>query len=182
IVLLAVAPIGAAYFAEPRATVVIRFLALRALVGGFENIGVALFRKNQEFAKDFRYLVIQKTVSFVLTLVLALVLRNYWALAAGIVAGRALGVLLSDGMHPYRPRPSLAKAREMWSFSLWILLFNMGEFLNSKTDEFVVGGIAGTATMGHYNVAADVATAPTVELILPTERALFPVFATIVDR
>jgi len=34
--------------------------------------------------------------------------------------------------------------------------------------------------MGHYNVAADLATAPTVELILPTERALFSVLATIV--
>src|ERR1051326_3694523 len=43
LVLFIVAPLGAAYFHEPRAIPLIRFLALRAFVDGFENIGVALF-------------------------------------------------------------------------------------------------------------------------------------------
>lgn len=180
IALFAVAPLGAAYFDEPRATLVIQFLALRTIIGSFENIGVVLFRKNQEFANDFRYLVCQKLLTFAITLSLAFALRTYWALVAGIVIGRALGVVLSYLMHPYRPRPTLVKLREIWSFSLWILISNMGGYLSEKTGEFVVGGIAGTSSMGHYNVASDVATAPTVELILPTERALFPVLATIV--
>ena len=180
LILVLVAPLGAAYFHEPRAIPVIRLLALRAFIDGFENIGVALFRKRQDFASDFRYLVYQKLTSFVVTLALALLLRNYWALAIGIVGGRVLSVAISYMVHRYRPRFCLAKVAELWSFSFWIVISNIGDFASAKVDEAVVGGMAGTSAMGSYNVAADIATAPTVELILPTERALFPVLATIV--
>lgn len=181
LVLAAVAPLGAAYFHEPRAIPLIRFLALRAFIDGFENIGVALILRRQDFARDFRYQMYQRVTTFFATIILAVVLQSYWALAIGIVGGRALSVGLSYTVHSYRPRISLSKVRDIWSFSAWMLISNIGNFAATRVDEATVGGLAGTNAMGHYNVAADVATAPTFELILPTERALFPVLASIVQ-
>src|SRR6185312_2887630 len=53
--IFAVAPLTVDYFHEPRAVLVIRCLALRALIGGFENIGVVDFRRGLRFQRDFHY-------------------------------------------------------------------------------------------------------------------------------
>ena len=152
-------------------------LALRALVGGFENVGVVAFRKDLDFAKEFRFNVYKKLLSFALTVTFAVVLRNYWALVVGIVSYPFFAVLLSYRMHPYRPRFAVSKIREIWSFALAMWLYNFGYYLNRKTDQFVVGGFVGTAPMGRYFMAAEIATSPTVEIVLPLGRALFPGYA-----
>jgi O-antigen/teichoic acid export membrane protein len=180
-VLIAIAPLAAACFHEPRLTLLIRVIALRQLVGGFDNIGVVMFRRQQNFAADFRYLILQKVGTFLVTLTLAVAMQSYWALAAGIVSGRLFSVALSYWAHPYRPRLSLAKLKEMRSFSLWIQVSWIGDFLIGRVDQVAVGQLGGAGEMGLYSVAADVATAPTVELIYPTDRALFPVLAGMVD-
>jgi len=172
-------PLAAGFFHDPRAVAIVQILAIRAFVGGFENIGVVVFRKNLNFSKEFSYQVAQRIVSFVATIFIALWLRNYWALVIGILGGRIIAVAISYLMHPYRPRFCLSKVGEIWSFSSWMLLVHVAQFLQDKADEFVVGNMTNTETMGNYNVAADVATAPTVELVMPTTRALFPIFSRI---
>jgi O-antigen/teichoic acid export membrane protein len=116
-----------------------------------------------------------------MVVILALIFRNYWALAIGMVIGSLVGVLLSYGMHPYRPRFSLSRATEIWAFSQWLLLSRVGAFLNRKSDQFIVGGVAGSASMGNYHIAIEVSTTPTYELIMPLRRALFPNYARLLD-
>jgi lipopolysaccharide exporter len=179
VAIIAVAPLSELYFHEPRAIPVIYCLALRAVVGGFENIGVVEFRKELKFGRDFYYNLYQKVAALVVTVTLAFIIRNYWALVAGILTSRLIGVWLSYQLHPFRPRFSFAKVRELWSFSGWVLVKHVGNYLHGKIDEFAVGGMAGTAWMGRYNVAADLATAPTQEIAGPVVAALFPVMATV---
>jgi O-antigen/teichoic acid export membrane protein len=154
-------------------------LALRTLIGGFENVGVVAFRKDLQFGREFRYQVLQRVLTILATVGFALWLGDYRALAAGILLGRALGVGLSYLVHPYRPRLCVDRIGELLSFSGWMLVVNIAQFFHDKGDEVVVGGLGNPAAMGAYNVAADVATAPTTEVVLPVARALFPVFARI---
>jgi O-antigen/teichoic acid export membrane protein len=77
---------------------------------------------------------------------------------------------------------SLAKAREIWSFSQWLIISRVGSFLNRKCDEFVVGGSAGTSSMGSYHVANEIATMPSGELVMPVRRAMFPNLAKLIER
>ncbi len=179
--ILLAAPFSTAYFGEPRAVPVMQVLALRAVIGGFENIGIVEFRKHLDFARDFRFNVAQKLLTTLVTLAAALVLRNYWALVIGIVTGRLIGTILSYTMHPYRPRWSLAKVGELWAFSWWTLCVHVGAFANSKLDELAVGGIAGTPEMGRYSVGLDLATTPVNELVIPLSRTMFPVMAKTLD-
>jgi len=181
VILWLLSPFAADFFHEPRAVEIVQILAVRALVGGFENIGVVAFRKDLQFSKEFNYQVAQRVINFVITICIALWLRSYWALVVGILGGRVISVAISYLIHPYRPRFCLSKVREIWSFSIWMLLVHVAQFLHDKADEFVVGNMTNTETMGNYNVAADAATAPTVELVLPTTRALFPIFSRIAN-
>lgn len=178
-ILWLLAPLAADFFHEPRATGIIEVLALRAFIGGFENIGVVAFRKDLQFSKEYGYQVAQRVITFIFTITVALWLQSYWALVLGILGGRVVAVIVSYLVHPYRPRLCLTKVAEIWSFSAWMLLVHVAQFGQEKVDEFVVGNTTDAATMGNYNVAADAATAPTVELVLPASRALFPIFSRI---
>ncbi len=179
LVIVAAAPLATYAFHEPRAVPVIQWLALRALLGGFENIGIVNFRRDLDFARDFRYSLFQKLIAFVATIVAAIIWRNYWALVVGIIASRAGGTVLSYVMHPYRPRISFRRSREIWSFSSWLLTKCIGQYVNLKVDEIAVGVGFGAVLMGSYSVAADLGAAPTQEIATPVSSALFPIFATI---
>jgi O-antigen/teichoic acid export membrane protein len=173
------APFATLYFHEPRATLVLHIVAFRTILSGFENIGVVNFRKNLRFDKQFWYNVVPTFASFVVALTSAFVLRNYWALVAGIMTRQIVSLVLSYIMEPFRPRFSFEKVSEIWSFSIWTLIRSIGANFNSSLDKFAIGGFAGAAAMGRYEVASDVAVSPSAEVNAPMITVLFPVMATI---
>jgi O-antigen/teichoic acid export membrane protein len=177
--LVLIAPIAADYFNEPRVTPVIRILALHALIGGFQNIGIVNFRRDLNFSKEFRFQVYLRLLTFAVTVSLAVILRTYWALVVGIVTGAVLGVTLSYVMEPYRPRLSFKAASELWSFSMWILLHNLGRFAVHRTDALIVGRVSAAAMMGNYHMAFELSTMPIRAIVLPMGRALFPAYSKI---
>jgi lipopolysaccharide exporter len=175
--ILAAAPLTKLYLHEPRTVIVMQCLALRAFLGGLENIGTVDFSRDLRFDRYFVYNVCTKLFQFVLTVVLAFVLRNYWALVAGILAGQSARTVLGYVMSPFRPRLSFARTREIWSFSIWTFARSVATYLQTQVDSIVIGGIAGSAVMGRYSVAKDVAASPTQEIINPMLGALFPVMS-----
>jgi lipopolysaccharide exporter len=177
ICILLAAPLTKIYFHEPRSIIVMQCLALRAVMGGFQNIGVVDFRRDLRFHTFFAFSVYTKILQFVVTIGLAFWLRNYWALVAGILGGQAVRTVLSFTMHPYRPRLSLSKMSEIWSFSIWTFVRSVANYLQSQVDNIAIGGIAGAAVMGRYSVAKDVGSSPTAEITEPMITALYPVMA-----
>jgi lipopolysaccharide exporter len=181
IVLFTTAPLVGGHFEDPRVTDVIRLLSLRALIGGFQNIGVVNFRRELRFGKEFQFGIVKKCATFVVTLVAAVALRNYWALVIGQVVGRAVEVGVSYVMSAYRPRLSLRRIGDLWGFSRWLILARFSRLLNRQFDRWVVGSIAGASAMGHYYVASDFASSPSDEVVLPMSRAAFPVYSRLRD-
>ena len=181
LVLWAISPLAALYFHEPRAGWLIRLLALRPFLTSLDNIGVVAFRKELRFGREFGFQLAQRLAQIAVTIGCAVWLRDERALVAGLIGGPAIGIVLSYALHPYRPLLSLARVRGLLAFSGWMLLVNVAQYVHDKADEFVVGGVASAGAMGRYSVAADAATAPTIEVVLPATRALFPVFARLGD-
>lgn len=177
LLLLAAAPFATGYFAEPRAAGAIQVLALRSLIGGLQNIGVVEFRKELNFAKEFRFTLYTKLLNFLILVGAALVFRNYWAIVLAMASGSIIVVVLSFGMHPYRPRLSLARVSEIWGFSQWLMVSRIGAYLSNRTDSFCVGAVLGTSAMGGYHVASELSSMPSSELVMPVRRALYPTLA-----
>jgi lipopolysaccharide exporter len=176
-VLFVTAPLVSGQFEDPRVTEVIRALSLAALVGGFQNIGVVNFRRNLDFRREFQFGIYKKLSTFVVTIAAAILLRSYWALVIGQVAGRLVEVLLSYRMSDYRPRLSLARAGEIWGFSQWLILSRFSMLVNRQFDRWVVGSIGGAPAMGNYFIAQDFASSPSDEVVAPMSRAAFPVYS-----
>ncbi len=172
--LVLLAPLAARYFSEPRLELVMYILAASPVIDRFENIGVVLVRKDLDFARDFRINLYKRIGGVTLTICLAFVFRNYWALVYGQIGSSVLGVLVSFIMHPYRPRFSLAKARRYVRFAFATIPMGLATYTSDRMS-VLVGGRIGLATdLGRLTVASEIGTMATEEIASPVERALFP--------
>lgn len=176
------APVAGMYFHSEKVELVIYVLSLRLLLEGFKNIGLVFFRIDLDFAKEFRYFTLRKLYGVVLGVLCVLILRNFWGLAIAVVLSKAVDVMLSYWMHPFRPRFRLNRAREIWSYSSWMLIVTHGRHFAARADEYVVGAISSAGVMGAYNVGADISVTPTVDLVEPVMRALFPVYSRLLSN
>jgi O-antigen/teichoic acid export membrane protein len=149
---------------------------------GAGSVGLVLIRKELDFAREFRYTLFSRLFTLVITITLAIVLRNYWAIVFGTAAGVIFECWLSYRMHPYRARLSLAKARMYLSFSAALVPLNICSYLAMKVDSFVVGRIGPAATLGIYNMAAELSAMLTSELTAKIGRALYPSYATLTSE
>ncbi len=179
VVLVSSAPLIAKYYGDARVELVIQIVAFRCVLNGFENIGVVDFRKNMLFAKEFRYWIYRRLSDIVLSLSLVFWLRDYHALAFAMVASSFVTIFYSYAMSSYRPWFSFTKVRALWSVSQWIMIDHGSQFIGRRVDEFVIGGISGSATVGNYYMASEISAMPTREVVLPAERALIPTYSKV---
>jgi O-antigen/teichoic acid export membrane protein len=161
-------------FDDQRLVTVIYWLAASTVADGFQNIGIIDFRKDLAFHRDLIFSVLGKLAGFVVTIPLAFMWRNYWALVAGIVAGTLVRVVLSFLMHPYRPRFALSRWRDLMHFSKWLVLNNFLALLSSRSDTFIIGKFSGAQAVGFYSVAFEIANLTAANLLAPLRRAIFP--------
>jgi len=181
VTLVVTAPLIAAYFREERVIPLVYIVAFNSVLLGALNVGLVLMRKELDFAREFRYTVLSRLFTFAVTIALAFALRSYWALVIGTAVGVVFECWLSYLMHPYRPKLSLARAREYIRFSLALVPLNICSYLTAKVDSFVVGRIAPVSTLGIYNVAADLSTMLTSDLTSQIGRALYASYAKLTD-
>ena len=175
-------PLAVRYFQEPRLQAILWTMVIGILVRSMSNIGTVLFRVDLEFDKEFRFEVLKKIVAFVVATTAAVILRNYWALVIGIMIGNIINTLISYFIHPYRPRLCLSAIPKLWSFSQWMLLINIGYYLETRTDELIIGGHTNSDQMGLYNVGSEIAQLPSTEIAMPLSRTLIPGYARLQDE
>lgn len=172
VLLVMMAPLAASFFNEPRLeNVVYAIAALTGLVG-FTNIGIVEFQKHLDFGKEFQLTVYSRLVSFLVTVILAFVLRSYWALVIGAASAQIVKLGLSYGMHHFRPRFSVSKTREIIRFSKWLLANDFIRFASNRADIVILGKFFDTATLGLYSIAFEIATLAVSEIVAPINRAL----------
>lgn len=177
LVIAALALPTAAFYGDARLAPVMLAIASTWLFSGFENVGTVDFRRAMNFSAEFRLMAIRRLISFAVTMVAALTLGSYWALIIGTATARLAGVVLSYLMQPFRPRLSLARTRELFSFSGWMLANNIAGVILGKVPHFAVGRLFGAQSLGAYTVGAEIAHLAYTELIAPINRATFPGYA-----
>lgn len=175
-ILFGLAGVAAEFFEDPLLREIIYAHCVIAIAAGFVNVGIVDFRKKMIFEREFKFSVVTKLFSFVVTISCALALRNYWALVIGVASGIAAQLVLSYTMHPYRPRLSLARWHEIMSFSKWVLVNSLLNYVVSRAGTFFVSKLSGAQAVGLYTVAFEVSNLPTSELLAPIRRAIFPGF------
>jgi lipopolysaccharide exporter len=168
---------AAGFFGDARLAGVLYALAATTALGGLGNVGCADFRRDLAFDKEFRLLLLPRLAGIAATISLAFLMHSHWALVAGIVTTRLVGVPMGYIMHPYRPRLSLRAWRELAGVSFWTWAFAVSTMVRDRMDSVVIGRSLGPAQVGVYSAAWEVASLPSSELVDPICRACMPGFA-----
>ncbi|HEV7719092.1 MAG TPA: oligosaccharide flippase family protein [Arsenicitalea sp.] len=181
--IMAVGGFGMAYaYHDDRLLLVTAALGLKPLLGGFTSPFYVMLAKNLSFGRVTFWESAAAASQVVASVAVALLTGSYWAIVAGVVVASVVGLVASYWCAPYRPRLSVASWRKLMSFSAWMTLNQIASVVGNRFDNFLGGGILGTAAFGAYNVGNNVASLVTQSALQPLERVLFPSFATIVDN
>ena len=178
LVLLLLAEPVARYYDESRLIPIMYGLAAARAISCFENIGLVALRKDMAFDREFRFSLYKRlATTFLATIPLAFLWRDYWALVGGLIAGSCFGLVLSYLLHPYRPRLSLSAMRELLGFSKWLQLANFVGFAAARAADFIVARISGASALGLFTIAKEISNLPSAELAAPIHRGVFPGYA-----
>jgi O-antigen/teichoic acid export membrane protein len=169
----------AAFFNDPRLTVVMLALSAGTLISAFENIGIVDFRRELAFRKEFDMQLWSRVIGVIATITVATIWRSYWALVAGILVYRVVRLVQSYLMSAYRPRFRVRAWRQIIGFSLWTWAQTMLYQARDRSDGIVIGRLLGTGQVGVFSVGLELGSLPTTELVEPMGRALFSGFASI---
>jgi O-antigen/teichoic acid export membrane protein len=170
---VALAPLVAGFYAEPAMVAVIAALASRFLFLGLVNVGIADFDRNLDFGRDLRMRVGARLVSFAATLAAAVILRSYWALVIGLVVQSAAFAAASWLAHPYRPRLSLARRRELLGVSAWMFLNFSAQVVHHQLERLAIGRFGPMSLVGLYSVSKDLSSIFTQEIATALNRVTF---------
>lgn len=173
------APGAARFFGEPRVLELLRVLAVSPLLVGLRNPGVVYFRKRLEFHREVAFQLSGTVTYFVVTLALAVTLRDVWALVVGYVVKDAVFVVTSYLLHEYRPSVSFdpGVARELVGYGKWITASGVVYFLVEQGDDLVVGWVLSAVWVGYYQLAYRLANTPATEITNVIATVMFPTYA-----
>lgn len=178
VVIFLTSPIIGEFFNSPKAIPVIRVLALSLLFRGFYNVGTIYFSKNLEFHKQFVWKISIFLANFSISIPLAFILRNEWAIVWGLLASDIVGLLLSFIIHPYRPklRFNYEVFKSLFDYGKWLFLSSIVAFFARQGDKVFVAKLLGETGLGIYIIAWRFARIPEL-LTKPLPNALFPAYS-----
>ncbi|HEX6006226.1 MAG TPA: lipopolysaccharide biosynthesis protein [Burkholderiales bacterium] len=183
-VLLALAaPLIAAFFVEPRLTLLVRVLTLVFMISAFQVMPNALLQRQMEFRRrslnDFTATILGSTA----TLAAALLGWGVWALVAGSFVAQAWKSVGLNRIMPYLRWPDLriVGVRHLLVFGGHMSITNVLWFLFSQADAVIGGKWLGKELLGFYTVAAHLASLPNQRISGIINQVAFPAFARMQD-
>jgi O-antigen/teichoic acid export membrane protein len=166
----------ALFYGDPRLEMVIFAFAAGTFLSSMNNPRWILLQKDLDFRHQFVLSLAARMVAVLVSIIVAIAYQSFWALILGTLASQVVGVGMTYLAMPYRPRLRCNRARELWSFSIWLTLGQAINTINWRFDQLVVGKLLGRMELGYYSVGENLAQMPTREAITPLRQTLFPAF------
>lgn len=152
------APLAALLLNSQEAYEVVRVICWIILINGFNNIEINLRAKHGDFKPEIKAMIASKIISIAMTIYLANLLGNYWALAYGMLFASLAQLIFSYVFAtPFLPgRCSWFEMKSSISFSKWFFLQNIVMFFNTKVAQLMVGRYFGEKILGLYSMAENI--------------------------
>lgn len=122
---------------------------------GFCSIQIALFKREFDFKTLFWRRLVAILIPLFVTIPLAFIWRNYWALVVGSLAGNVANAILLSVKSNWKPRRyySFALLKEMLSFCLWSLFDSFLVWATCYIDMFFIGKYLSAYHLGLYRTS-----------------------------
>jgi len=180
-----------AIFSEPIAILVgnpglggvITIACLQLPLTSFSSIQIALYRRDFDFKTLFWVRLSSIYIPLVVTIPLALLGFNYWALIIGTICERIINAVLLTIKSKWQPKLfySVKILKEMLSFSIWSLIESISIWLTLWVDAFVIGSALNGYYLGLYKTSMTLVNALLTLITAATTPILFSALSRLQD-
>ena len=173
------APWVAAAFNRTALTSVLRWFSLLLIVSSLVDVQEALLER----AFAYQYLAMRSLIGLVISgivgIALALLGAGIWSLVAQQIIYETVGMLVLWRASDWRPRLRFSSAhfQDLFKFGRNILAFNVLGFINSRSDDLLIGYFLGPTALGFYSLAYRILSVMTQVLIETSKRVALPTFS-----
>ncbi len=179
VVLLALAPVVAAFFAEPRLAGIVALLAAVLLFSGVNWFYETVLQRELAFRRRFACQLVRTLTFAGVALGLAILGAGVWSLVVGYAAGHLANGVALLVLTPYRVRPAFDRmeARRIVRDGRGFLGQDLASFVSENADYLAVGRLLGPTQLGFYAMAFRQASLPHHAIAEPVAKVTFPAFA-----
>lgn len=181
--MILISPFVAWFYSDSRAGYIAAASGLTVLVSGSAIQHIALFNRDLRFALVARIDIASALAAFSATVAAALLLRNYWALWLGSLAGAAVTSTLVWTASSWRPSLpiSFRGSRDLIRFGGSLTGFNLMNFFSRNADNILIGKLWGASTLGLYDRSYRLMMYPIQSINAPLGRVMIPVLSRLQD-
>jgi O-antigen/teichoic acid export membrane protein len=142
-------------FNQPQIAPLLRWLSLNFILSSFNSVQQAILQRNFGFKSLALRTLIASLVSGVVGVVMALTGFGIWSLIAQQLTRQFVRVLVLWQVSDWRPgfRVSLKHFHDLFAFGINLTGINALFFLNTRSDDFLIGTFLGPVALGYYSVA-----------------------------
>lgn len=144
-------------------------------LASFSSIQMALFRRTLDFKTLFGVRIAGILIPLVVTIPLAIISRNYWALIIGMIARESFNAIILTLKSRWKPYfyYSIERFKEMFSFTMWSMFEAVSIWMTSYFDIFIVGSILSQHYLGLYRTSMNTVGQITSIITAATTPVLF---------
>jgi len=169
----------ARFMHDPRIAPLMWIIAANAILVSLKNVRLIDYNRDMRFEWITVFMLWGKVQGFIIIMLLAIFMHNYWILVLGNLFNNLIAVPASYVVARHRPRLSLAGWRELFNFSKWLFLGNICLLTDLQLMTFVIGHYLGMGNVGLYQVGQQVASLPVTEIAAPVRGPLYSAFSKI---
>lgn len=165
---------------KPEIALLIAAGGVQLAIEGLSSMAFATGARNGQIGRLALLDLIPAVAQIALSVLLAILLRNYWAIMIAALLSSALKAGLSYLIFPDAGRrfsPSMERARQLWQFGRFIAGSSLSQIIVSQTDKIIFARLFSLHQFGLYTLASNLAATPQNILANYSPRILYPKFA-----
>lgn len=172
-------PIISVFYNNGRLSPILKFISLSFLFNGIASAGIFLFVKELNFRNKVLFEQANAISNTIVSVALAIIFKNVWALVIGHVVGAFIGFLFSYRLYPFRPslKLDLDAVKGLFRFGKYVFGSGIAVFLVIQGPDALVGKILGLNPLGFYVLAFGIANTPTTSVTHVVSQIAFPAYA-----
>lgn len=159
---------------NPGMGIVLAVAGIQLPLTSFSSIQLALYRRDFDFKTLFKVRIALSFIPFFITIPLALIGFNYWALIIGTLSGQLVNAIVLTLKSKWKPSFyfNIKILKKMFSFSVWSLIEAISIWLTAWADTFIIGKVLNQYYLGIYknsttlvNTLMNIITSSTVPVL-----------------
>lgn len=184
IILLIIAPLAGAFYNNNSVMQLIFLSPLSLLITSLGGIQSTLLTRKMDMRTLSIVEIISAIIGVVGTILLALWLRNFWALFYGNIISFTFSTLTMWIIVKWKPslKFDIKQSMEIFHFGANLTGFNLFNFFARNIDNVIIGKYYGSTTLGFYDRAYKLLLFPLSQIANPLGRTMVPYLSRLVPE